>query len=71
MNDLGLVTSSHGEIMTKMYQNQTFGAFLPNDTLIRQQLQTGHGQLKAKMDGFVVNTELEFRYVCEYIGIQR
>ena len=68
MNDLGLVTSSYGEMMTKLFKNDTNGVFLPNDTLTRQQLQTGLGQLKASSTQFVVNSNLELRYLCEYIG---
>ena len=68
MNGLGLVTSSYGEMMTKLYQNDTNGLFLPNVTLIRQEIQTGLGQLTASLHQFVINPDLKFRYLCEYIG---
>ena len=68
MNNLGLVTSSYGEIMTKLYQQDTSGLFLPNNTFVTQQLQTGVGHLKASINEFVIEDGSEFRYLCEYIG---
>ena len=68
LNELGLVYSSHGESMTKIKQIQNPDLFLPEQTVIHNQILSQIGPLVANLTHFVANDQSNHKYICEYRG---